>query len=340
MRENMPHQNTDIDGNGGLVLGIDGGGTKTEVAVTSTKAKKLLTLTEKATRLETIGVDRASEIIENSIHRILDELQVNKDAILSACFGFGGLDTIKDKKQANSIANEIFPNLDNLSVTSDSIIGLHSGTFGDPGLCIISGTGALIGGVNLEGTTDRVNGWGHLFGDLGSAYYIGQEAVIKSLEAFDGRGENTSLKDRIVKRLPINRIAEATDHFYRLDDRVKKIAELSVEVNKAAVAGDEVAKNILSSAAKELSRSATTLIKKLDLDSMKHVPIVLIGGVFNSSILTSTLKGLISQRCSNVLFIRPAWKPVVGAIVLALKKIEKDITEEIRETLKEEFSDA
>ena len=337
----MSHQNTGIYGNRGLILGVDGGGTKTEVAVTNTKGEKLLTLTEEATRLETIGVDRASEIIENAIHKILDELQVDKKAILSACFGFGGLDTVNDKKQANSIANKIFPKLDNLSVTNDSIIGLHSGTFGNPGLCIISGTGALIGGVSSDGSTDRVDGWGHLFGDLGSAYYIGQEAVKKSLEAFDGRGEDTSLKDMITKRLSVNSIIEVTDRFYRLDNnnKVKKIAKLSVEVDKAAVAGDEVAKNILSSAAKELSRSATTLMQKLNLHSIKEPSIVLIGGGFNSSILTSTLKDLITEKYPNVVFKRPTWKPVVGAIVLAFQKIEKSITEDTRETLKKEFSD-
>ena len=323
--------------NDGVLVGVDGGGSSTTVAVVDKDGRLLGIESGGPSRLETVGADKARDQISDCLKAALNEASLRAEDIEVMSFGFGGLDSAPKRKQAEKIAEEIAPGVKTI-IENDAAVGLFSGTFGKPGISLIAGTGTLLVGINESGDRDRVDGWGHLFGDLGSAYYLGKEAVRKSLEHFDGRGQETVLTEMIVEELGISEISEVMDYFYGRENEAKNIAELSLLVDRAAEKGDEVAGSILDSAARELRRSVLTLIEKLSMGTMKTLRIVLIGGVFNSARLTKALKRLIRKEHDNVRFIRPGWDPVTGAIVFAMKAIEDRIDKSTIRRLKKEFS--
>lgn len=127
------------------------------------------------------------------------------------------------------------------------------------GVVTAVGTGVVTLAAGPAGTA-RVDGWGHMFGDAGSAYWIGRAGVDAALRAFDGRGPATALHDTATTDfgpLPELYMALQGDR-----DRVSKVAGFARRVDAAAVAGDEVARRINGDAATELARSAVTAAQR------------------------------------------------------------------------------
>jgi len=87
---------------------------------------------------------------------------------------------------------------------NDVIPAWASGTWLEPGVAAISGTGSHVFGVNGAGESWRTGGWGHVLGDEGSGYWLGRHGMKAALHYRDGSGPETALLDAAVA-------------FYRLD---------------------------------------------------------------------------------------------------------------------------
>jgi len=115
------------------------------------------------------------------------------DEIEAACLGLGGLDTDEDLAAYTRIARRIFGSAAvRVQLENDGFIAIHAGTLGGPGIALIAGTGSTAVGVNERGERARSGGWGALFGDEGSAYDVGRQAIVRALHAMDGRGPSTA----------------------------------------------------------------------------------------------------------------------------------------------------
>lgn len=315
--------------------GIDGGGTKTTVAIANGKGEVLSIKSGGPSRLAVSPDDNLEKEIYKVLQSTLDDLQIDKNALTAVGWGAGGLDTKRDKERAENIIKKIVPQDCSRRIEDDAIIGLFSGTFGDPGLAIIAGTGSLITGINPSRERARVDGWGYLFGDLGSAYDIGRRAIMAVLESFDGRGEGTELTNLFLEELELDSPDEILDHFYPPENLPREVARLARVTDRAANLGDEVAREILDDAAGELTRSAKTLFGRLSLTKMQEIPTVLVGGVFNSTSVKEKVERNLKTLTSKVRVVRPRWPPVVGAVVAGMKEAGQEVGKGVRENLKE-----
>ncbi|WP_245555740.1 N-acetylglucosamine kinase [Gordonia soli] len=142
-------------------------------------------------------------------------------------------------------------------LTHDSVSSyLAANAFEFGAVCAV-GTGVVTLGAGPSGTA-RVDGWGHLFGDAGSAYWIGRAGIDAALRAYDGRGGDTTL------------MVAATEHFGSLPelymqlqgdpDRVSRTAGFARSVAESADGGDHIAGAIIDSAAVELADSAVAAL--------------------------------------------------------------------------------
>lgn len=162
------------------------------------------------------------------------------------------------------IAGDLPVGAGQLCVVHDSVNALEGATAGQTGLIVIAGTGSVVSrGRNSQGRDLRVGGWGHLFGDEGSAYWIGREAVRALLGAFDQTGEAKQLTPMFFKRLHVSSAYELKDMYYSGCFTRDHLAGLSIWVNEAAEAGDFVVRHILCSAGEELARLALAILSLL-----------------------------------------------------------------------------
>lgn len=178
------------------------------------------------------------------------------------------------------------------------------------GAVVAAGTGAVTLAVGPARVL-RVDGWGHLLGDLGSGFWIGREALAAVLAAFDGRGPATSLTDRALaefgdlSRLYLDIQADP--------GRVKRIASWARTVSEHA-ATDEVARGISERAGRLLADSVAS-----GLRSVEAVPRASrVGNVFLNRFVEAEFRAHLTALLPDVDVVEPLGTGLDGAARLPL----------------------
>jgi N-acetylglucosamine kinase-like BadF-type ATPase len=142
---------------------------------------------------------------------------------------------------------------------TDLEVAFAAGTARSNGLLLVAGTGAAAVALADGVIVHRCDGYGWLFGDEGSAVWIGLSALRSVLCALDGRGAPTALTEPISAHLLGSRPvpAVAGEHAQALIGAGYALApaalgELAPLVAAAADSGDPVAGRIAEDAARRL----------------------------------------------------------------------------------------
>jgi N-acetylglucosamine kinase-like BadF-type ATPase len=301
------------------VLGIDGGGTKTVGVIADEYGNIVAHQTVGATNQN--GVDRKK--VESELRNLFTSLKAQNDnAFSDLSIVFAGMSGV-DRPDARIIMEEIIskcvPDRTKVVVDNDGVNALYAGTFGAPGIVQIAGTGSITFGMNAHGDRGRVGGWGYLIDDEGSGYDLGREALHAIFREYDGRGKKTLLTERILKHFNASLPPELINTIYQVGKSREVISPLSRYVAEAADKNDEVAKEIFHHAGIKIGKSISSLVQQL-FNADDTVPVVLVGGVFNSSdlILPSIKAALENQKVSTTL-LKPKLPPVGGAVIKAIQ---------------------
>ncbi|MCZ2077429.1 MAG: ATPase [Bryobacterales bacterium] len=229
----------------------------------------------------------------------------------SACLGFSGGPADKEP-----ILREILSS-SSLTVTTDALIALVGATGGQPGVITISGTGSISFGRGRSGKTARAGGWGYIFGDEGGGFDLTRQALRSALRFEEGWGPPTSLHGAL---LAATRAEDANDllhRFYTTDYPRPVIAGFSKLVDEAACSGDQVAREILMSAAQQLA-SITAAVRGQLFQPGEAARVAYIGGVFKSRMLLERFRSLVELEDGN-LFGPPEYGPAAGALIEAYR---------------------
>ncbi|WP_304172787.1 N-acetylglucosamine kinase [Limnochorda pilosa] len=315
------------------LLAVDGGGTKTAVVAFDPSGRIQAQGTFGPSNLQNLGEERCGQVLANAVEIVLRQAGSEPDEIEAACLGLGGLDTDEDLAAYTRIARRIFGSAAvRVQLENDGFIAIHAGTLGGPGIALIAGTGSMAVGVNERGERARSGGWGALFGDEGSAYDVGRQAIVRALHAMDGRGPSTALVAAIEARFGMPLMAVVA-RLYRDPSPQTAVASLAETVHAVAEAGDPVARDLLHEAARHLASCVDAVLKQLTF--AKHpVPVVLSGGLFRSSMVTESVTAELLAR-GDVQSVRPALPPIGGACILALLKAGVPVTGEVMAALRE-----
>jgi N-acetylglucosamine kinase-like BadF-type ATPase len=78
-------------------------------------------------------------------------------------------------------------------VVSDAVASLVGAVGGiGPGAVVAAGTGAVAFGTDFDEHWNRVDGWGHVLGDVGSGAWIGLAGLRAALRQHDGMGDGSA----------------------------------------------------------------------------------------------------------------------------------------------------
>jgi len=299
------------------VIGVDGGGTKTVVALADLEGKILKLAKTGPSNLRNVGIKRATENIVLGIKKVLSR----KGKILSIFIGLAAVEE-EYKSKKGKIKKEILKRLKNFKskiiIGSDQMIAFKSGTDEKDGIILISGTGCVCHGWK-NGKETKTSGWGWL-DDEGSGFWTGQKGSQAVLKELDGRGSKTLITKLIFKEWKLKNKEDFLKKIYS-ENFVRDVSLISRIVDKTANKGDRIAKNIMIEAGQELAESAITIIKKLNFQKEKF-PLVLIGGMFDSTMVLETVKKEIKKFAPKVKFIQPEGEPVIGAVKLAIETLD------------------
>lgn len=283
-----------------FVLGLDGGGTKTVLAVADRQGRVVL-----QTRGEGVGpLENPSwpEVLE----ALLAEVRPLTPRIAYGAFGlpsFGEIPAVSTQQQQAVARAWPHPHC----VLNDVHAAFEGAFTGRPGVLLLAGTGSMVWAGNANGRHIRVGGWGHGYGDEGSAFWIGREAVTMLSHCLDGRAQDMDFAALLAAhlQLPEQGRAESLAAWYHADpDPRVKVAALAQEVDRLAEAGAVTAKAILAQAAVHLAlhvRAAWNRLPSLPPGVWSGV-----GSVMRSRILARHLTRLLEAEP------QPAALPPVG----------------------------
>lgn len=199
-----------------------------------------------------------------------------------------------------------------VNVAHDSITGFLGSVGLAQGTVIAVGTGVVTLAVGPT-TMTRVDGWGNLIGDAGSAYWIGRAGLEAGMKAYDGRIPHTSLIQLVEQSF--SHPEEAYIDLQTDPNRVSRIASFAKLVTEHALS-DEVARSIVVSAGEELALSAVTAARKVGLLDSSSPRFSWTGNVMNSDLLRQTFLDAITREVADAVFTAPEGEPLDGVALI------------------------
>lgn len=220
------------------VIGLDGGGTKTDGVLVGQDGRVLARRCVGASNPNDVGEEASAAVVRALVEVLATEAGVP----LADCFVFGGISgALNHREGLTARLRSAVPAPGGVEIDSDMVNLLSAELPDRDGACIICGTGSACF-VRRGQEVFRIGGWGYLLDSAGSGYDIGRQALEAALRAQDGRGCQTALSAKLADALG----APVQDSLTRLYAEGKTlIASLSPAVFAAAREGDAVARAIL-----------------------------------------------------------------------------------------------
>jgi N-acetylglucosamine kinase-like BadF-type ATPase len=302
-----------------MYLGVDGGGTKTALCLLDRDGRVAAQAQAPSCYYFAEGIDLVGRVLREGIDEVCERASITSADIRYAFFGLPTYGEVSsDLPTLDAIPGEVLGH-GRYACDNDTVCGWAGSLGGVDGINVVSGTGSITYGERA-GRGVRVGGWGELFGDEGSAYWIS----IKGLNAFsrmcDGRLPVGPLYEALRAHLELGSDLDLVDIVLnRWQGRRSEIAALSQVVAREAENGDECAAQILSEAAGELAGLVDTSRRLLDFGPREKVPVSYSGGVFNALSIVEGFEAALGDLHDGYEMREPLYSPVIGAAIYAAK---------------------
>lgn len=295
------------------IIGIDGGGTKTVGILATATGQHLARLESGPANYHVVGEAKTQEVLNDIIRELYEKAGVPSASSVRFCLGMAGLGRPADREVIGRICDELGI-CQNRILTHDAHIALVGGIGKQEGVIVISGTGAIVYGINVEGREARASGWGYLLGDEGSGYDIAIKGLQAVARAADGRGERTELTNRVLNRLELNEPSDLIRWVHAASrDTIAQLAEVVFDTARTA---DTVAECIVDKAADELVCAAAIVIEQLEFT--EPFDIILSGGnLIHQTMFADKLRHRFAKIQPEASVQLPKHEPAYGAVLLA-----------------------
>lgn len=305
-----------------LVLGVDGGGTRTRAIIMDASDNVLGEGTAGPSNPLRVGVNSAVAAVREAFDKACDMAKVQRSEVRAGEIGLAG---VRREDLCKSVREALVRVLDvhNLEVVTDADIALYGATNGAQGIVIIAGTGSICCGKGPRGRHFCAGGWGPVAGDEGSGSWIARRALQAVAHAADGRGPGTSLSRAACEYFNVPAPEDLSMAIYAPSMTNDRIAGFGKHVVEAARHNDAVALEIVEQAGRELGLAATAVIRKLRLEQ-EQFQVAYVGGVFSAGpLILEPLRREIKRAAPKAYLAPPLMTPVVAAARMARKHVER-----------------
>ncbi|MFN0130150.1 MAG: N-acetylmuramic acid 6-phosphate etherase [Verrucomicrobiales bacterium] len=242
-----------------VLLGIEGGGTRTTVALAGGGHGERVDFELGPSNLRQM-LDRE---LTGRLREVRSRIPVPVAKVSAIAIGLAGTRTDSDRNRIRLAASRVFPRVpclatDDLQTALAAAPAVHGAM---ARILVLSGTGSCCFGLGANGRAAKVGGRGHVIGDRGSACDIGLRALRELTTAADRSGRWPLLGALILDALCLNSPEDLID--WSMQAGKMEIAGLAVTVFQAAAKRDPLARRILDTAAETLSIDALACARRL-----------------------------------------------------------------------------
>lgn len=299
-----------------LILGVDGGKTKTVCVLADTERGVIGRGYAGSSDKYDVPLEQALDAVEEAVRNAAHEASVSLPVAVG-CFGLAGADWPEDFEQleqglrARGLAERVI-------VKNDMHVALHANV--EHGVLLSAGTHTAAA-IRTPDGHEWFSGWFSVNGPGGVT--AGHRALWAVLHARDGRGAPTALTAPVLEATNTATAEELLRKLSQgdLDDAdFAALAPLLFEAHYEA--GDQVAAEIIIDLGKEMARWVTGLLTRFDLLA-EAVPVILTGGLFRGKgpLLEDTVRMIAHVRAPRADLRRADREPVMGAVMYAYEAL-------------------
>jgi N-acetylglucosamine kinase-like BadF-type ATPase len=302
------------------VLAVDGGNSKTDVALVAADGTLLGHARGPGSCHQIIGIEAALQVLTELVARAAQEAglpSAGRIADRAACY-LAGADLPVEIAMLHERIAAIGWSSD-LAVDNDTFALLRAGSESPDRVAVVCGAGINCVGVAANGRSVRFPSLGRVSGDWGGGGQLGAEALWLAVRAEDGRGSPTLLRQAVVDHFGTATVAEVSAGIHLGEISADRLHDLVPLLLRVAAEGDGPARGVVLRMAEEVAVLATAALTRLDLVDAP-ADLVLGGGVLaaRDPLLLGTAERLVTERAPLVRITLVDAAPVVGAALLGL----------------------
>src|SRR5262245_1225262 len=303
------------------VVGVDGGGTKTEAVIMDAHQQVIGEGLAGASNPLRVGIANGAAAIREAIDKACVMAKVRRADLVAAEIGLAGArrQELRARMREALCAGLA---IHDIEVVTDADIARYGATDGEPGLVVIAGTGSICCGINARGKRFCAGGWGPIAGDEGGGAWIARSALRAVANASDGRGPKTSLTEIACSYFHVSTADDLATAIYAPTMTNERLAGFGKDVVEAANAKDAVAREIIMRGGAELGRAAVAVIRQLQMER-EEFQVAYVGGVFRASgeLTLGPLREAVLAVATRAYLAPPHFTPAVAAARMARERV-------------------
>lgn len=292
------------------LLGIDGGGTKTDFLLTDLNGNEIKRVILGPSNPVNIGIDNTKKCLEQGINQICSDVDKREISLFA---GLAGGMSGNNKEIINKFLSGFgFGKFQN---SGDTDSALQIALKGENGVALIMGTG-IVAFASKDDVRHRIGGWGYLIDKGGSGFHLGSDALSSAFCFHDGRGGSELILKLIEEKLGKPLPSSISDIY---QGGATYIASFASVVFEAFRKGDKEAESILYRNTFEIAKIIKT---GYNFVKSKGGKIVLCGGMCQQE---KILRPFLTRHLGSEIPFEFCTEPMVnGAVALAKTLIEEN----------------
>lgn len=321
-------------------LGIDGGGSKTDFLLVDDTGRVLGEHRDGPAYHPETGLPQVQDLIATGIHRTAEGSGIAPRDITYTFIGLPGYgEDSALRGPLDTIASPLLAQ-DRYRCDNDMVCGWAGALGCRDGINVVSGTGSIAYG-EFNGCRARVGGWGELFSDEGSAYWVAREGLALFARMSDERAPRGPLYEHVRRHFKLESDLDLCAALYGSGAPLRsQIAGLATVIAEAASQGDESARSIFTRAAEELVGLVEATRVRLRPPEGALLPVSYSGGMFRlRHLMLDGLEQGLARAAHSFRLVPPRLPPNAGAAIYAAKTCGHPLSETALATLAAQLQD-
>lgn len=301
------------------VIGIDGGGTKTDFLLCSETGACCGRMIAGGSNHQIYGLKQTAAILQDGVSTLLAHSGVELQEVAGICMGLSGADLPEDVAALEGALAPLALRTP-CQVLNDVWLPLAAMVPTGAGAVSICGTGHNTAVRKADGQRLQISALDFALGNWGGGRMLTDQAMHCAVRAYEHTGQSTLLTSRLPAMFGQPDMPELLRHLYLTNKQELYRPHVPQLLSELALEGDEISIRILRGSGRIQAEMTAGLICHAGLQN-SNVPVVLAGSLYlrdQSRYMMDSYQEELKRHCPNAQVMALDSAPVSGAALLAL----------------------